>query len=764
MGFTGHGLKNNNTQLSMPIIEKESHVIICTISKIISQNDTGFFTGIAYLNKSSLPINQKHKNFNRGCSIIGINPNIASFLNYEVECFGEWVENSKYGSQFSIEYINDKLPTSKEAITAFLTRGKIHGIGKATAKIIVELFKEKTFTVFSESPNDLLQIKGITESKLKTILTSWDTYKETHKIMSVMFSHKINPSAANKIYTAYKDKAIDIIEQQPYSLINIQGIGFRTADGIAKSLGIRLDSSVRIKAGINFTINEISKKEGHTAIPTEYILLQTSENLELNPQTVFEVLTDTINSGELISNQKTIHGRTLTFVTNTKINFFEKTVAEILISCNKNAPFPIKINNLPSTLDISQSNAIHNVVNNKISILTGGPGTGKTYTIKNLLDIFQENNLKVVLCAPTGRAAKRMSESTGHESKTIHRLLSYREGKFIYDQNNKLKGDVFIIDESSMIDIYLAFSLIRAIPKESSIIFVGDINQLPSVGVGNFFEDIIRSNLFKISTLTNIHRQKGNSGIITNAHKIINQSMPTLTNDMAEEFVFLDAPDNDHILARITEVFELMNKTNHYSEIQILCPQRTGLIGTESINKVVHDLLIKDDNSITMENGDIIKFSVGDKVMQTKNNYDLDVYNGDIGIVADISKDNGTVSVDYDDNIVVYPFQNLRELTMAYAITVHKSQGSEYPIVILPISKSNTFMLNVNILYTAVTRSKKKIFLIGNKETIYSATKIKIKKQRNTFLVEELNNYFNENNKETITVELDPNDIFAEFE
>jgi len=635
-----------------------------------------------------------------------------------VELTGEWVKHPRYGKQFKIESANISHPTTETGIIKYLSSGLIHGIGPVTAKRIVSHFGESTMDIFDKNIDLLLEIEGIGEKKLDAIKEGWESQKGVKNVMLFLQSNGISSTYSMKIYKAYGDAAPELIEKNPYRLISdIWGIGFKIADGIGKSLGFTGDDPLRIKAGIIHTLQQ-ANKDGHVFLPKEELIRETSFMLQT------DVGYSDITFDELEENEEI-------FIKNNNVylNEYYKAEREIENSINRllqiNSTPPPKLEKVISTFkekySSEQINAIKTSFAEKMLIITGGPGTGKTTTLKGIIQLFQTFDKKIMLAAPTGRAAKRMAEVIGIEAKTIHRLLEFnpQDGSFNYNEDNPLETDLLIIDEVSMIDTLLMYSLIIAISLNTTLIFVGDVDQLPSVGAGNVLKDLISCGKIPKIELSTIFRQAKNSDIITNAHRINKGEMPALNFIQETDFVFLDESTNGKIPEKILHLCkeELPQKYgfNPVEDIQILSPIYKGEVGVTVLNKLFQNDLNK--SAKVFAQGEKI-FKANDKVMQLRNNYEKNIFNGDIGFVVGSNIEDKVLFVSFEGKMVEYKFEDLDELTLAYAVTVHKSQGSEFPCIILPLTTSHYMMLQRNLLYTAITRATKLLILIGTKRAL----------------------------------------------
>lgn len=692
-------------------------------------------------------------------SMVGKLPPFAVGQIMEVD--GDYIINAKFGRQFSIERVKFIEPTSVESIYKYLCSGLIKGIGPITAKAIVDKFQENTLNIIEMNPEKLSEIRGISRKKALNIAKSYNEIRDMQNTIIYLQQFEITTLTAVKIYQFYGNKTKSVMEENPYKLVeDIDGIGFQTADKIAKKMGILPDSEFRFRAGLLHLLNESTEKSGNTYLPYDTVIKSLLKLLDIN--TVEDVNGEQScdnSTNETISNVifklciddkiKIIEFGGVKGLILSKLYYMERNISAKIfqlletntlpnIDVEKDIEIYEKRNNIK--LHDKQKEAVAMAVNNNISIITGGPGTGKTTIVKCVISIIKAQKKEFILMAPTGRAAKRLNESTGETAKTIHRALDidYKNGKgkfFTYDEQNPLPYDVVIVDEVSMIDCFLMNYLLKALKKTAQIVLVGDKNQLPSVGAGNVLADILNSHRVKTSTLTEIYRQDSNSYIITNAHAINKGEMPVLDNKCTDFFFEKKEDLNDlcdSIIALQSKRLPKYFKIDPF-KIQVLAPMKNGICGIDNLNRKLQEALNPKDykkNEIVTER---FIFREGDKVMQTENNYEqewkrysnglyedgLGVFNGDIGIINRIDTQTNEVEVLFDDGrISVYNRANLLELVLSYAITIHKSQGSEFDIVIIPVITGANTLLTRNLLYTAVTRAKKCVVLVGTKFAI----------------------------------------------
>lgn len=677
----------------------------------------------------------------------GIAPLIGQLLEIE----GEWVKHPKFGQQFKATTYKTVAPTEISGIEKFLASGAINGIGPAMAKKIVAEFGEKTLEIIAKSPNELLKVPGIGKKTAEKISTSYLEQSELTEIMVWLENHGISNTYAGKIFAKYGSFAIDIMEKDIYRLFqDIEGIGFLTADKLAFNLGIQREDKRRIISGIDYALMQLCNN-GHCCIPEMALVDKTAKILQVNNQIIFTILKERIDNGSL--NTEVVGGETLIYPP--YLYYAEKKVAMRLLQLQQ-ATEPLSEDNLSLFIKVwekdnqiqlaqKQKEAIKACLHHGVLVLTGGPGTGKTTVIKGILSILKAQGLKIRLAAPTGRAAKRLSETTGQKALTIHRLLEANnlaqddnlQLGFSKDIDDQLDADVIILDEVSMVDIVLMHHFLNAVPDGCRIILVGDTDQLPAVGPGSVLKDIIRSQKIPAIRLDEIFRQAQTSMIIQNAHIINAGRLPDLRKQYSD-FVFYELNDDTSITQKILDLctkdlphegFDVLK------DVQVLSPMHRFLCGVENLNLMLQEQLNPKKNQDELKYSSQT-FRVGDKVMHIRNNYQKNVFNGDIGFIQDIN--NEKLTVDYFDHIVTYEKNELNELTLAYASSVHKSQGSEYKIVIIPLSTSHYIMLQRNLLYTAITRAKQKVIIIGSKKALMTAVQSNRTQKRYTLLAERL--------------------------
>lgn len=706
-----------------------------TVEEIVFRNDENGYT-VAVLSYNKTPV-----------TIVGkmISANVGENLILE----GEFVHNKKFGYQFAFSNYEITLPQTLAGIEKYLASGLIKGVGQVTAKNIVQKFKTDTFAIIEMAPEKLAQVRGISKNKAYEISAKFSELRSIQNAIMFLQGYDISVNMALKIFDIYGAKTVEIVRNNPYRLVeDVDGIGFLTADKIAKNIGIALNSAFRVRAGIVYCLTVATEKNGNTYLPKGLLFSNTMELLGFQEEKI-EIFDEVLD--ELVADKSCMNFwyDNLEVVMLTKYYRYEYSVAQklCLLSSSTN------ISQTDVTLEIKsfeernnvvfhsdQKRAIECAVNNGVSIITGGPGTGKTTIVKCIIDILANRRESVLLLAPTGRAAKRLSDSTGQEAKTIHRALEVngdidRIGRFVHNENNPFDIKNFIVDEVSMVDIMLMSSLLKALPRDARLIVVGDKDQLPSVGAGNVLGDMLASNIFPVTMLTKIYRQTDDSLIISNAQLINNGIMPVIDNN-SRDFFFEQKTDLNEIHSSIVEM--VTKRIPSFlkidpSQIQVLAPLKAGVCGIDNLNRTLQDILNPAlPNKSELVLGTTI-FREGDKVMQTSNDYNLKwnrrngfiyetgegVFNGDIGQIYSIDFQTGETVVEFEDGRVsTYARTDIGELSLAYAITIHKSQGSEFDVVVIPIIAGTSMILTRNLIYTAVTRAKKMVVLVGEKKNL----------------------------------------------
>jgi len=665
---------------------------------------------------------------------------------------GEWISHPRYGKQFRVDHFKSLVPASVYGIKKYLGSGLIKGIGPIMANRIVEKLGKDTLDVIENEIEKLAEVDGIGKKRIEMIKNAWEDQKEIREVMIFLQTHGVGSGYAAKIFKQYGNRSIMVVKENPYRLAtDIFGIGFLTADRIAEKLGFAKDSELRAEAGILYVLQQLAD-EGHVYYPYEPLVKKCQEILGVDREVIVRAL-DVIADGKMIviegldgdieefkESSRAVylakfHLSEISIVTRTKtlINT-PKSIREI--DSDKAVEWVQK--QLAITLAKKQVEAIKSAVENKVMIITGGPGTGKTTIINAILKIFLRLGVKIMLAAPTGRAAKRMSEATGHDAKTIHRMLEYSIQKRGFQKNelNPLRCDLMIIDEASMIDTILMHHLLKAIPPGATFILVGDVNQLPSVGAGNVLKDIIASGEVQVVKLNEIFRQAKESLIIVNAHKINNGLVPSFkSSGPKDDFYFIEQEDPEEVLRIILELTKDRIPRRFgfdpVDDIQVLTPMHKGIVGAGNLNVELQKTLNPGENGIIRGGW---KFKLNDKVMQVKNNYDKEVFNGDIGRITRIDPENQEITISFDERDVPYNYTDLDEIVLAYAVSVHKSQGSEYPAVVMPILTQHYILLQRNLVYTAVTRGRELVVMVGTMKALTIGVKNDKTQKRYTYL------------------------------
>ncbi len=676
-------------------------------------------------------------------TVVGTMPDthVGSVLNLS----GRWIIDRKYGRQFQVYAFEETLPATVYGMEKYLGSGLIHGIGPKYARLIVQTFGKDTLDVIEEEPLRLLEVPGIGEKRVARIQQSWAEQKEIKNIMLFLQSHDVSTAHATRIYRQYGSESLQVVRENPYRLADeIWGIGFRTADVIAEKLGFEKNRFVRLRAGLMYTLNRLAD-EGHCYATRSQLTEAGAELLEADASLLEITLDEMIRTKDVITSPLP-EGIAIYLPP-----FFygeigvERRLRQIASAPPSFTPRPDMTAPEGINYDQLQQEAIDTAGKNKIMILTGGPGTGKSTVTLGILRAF--SGAKILLAAPTGRAAKRLSEVTGLEAKTIHRLLEFKppEG-YQRNEDHPLEGDLLVVDECSMIDLLLMYALLRAVPNGMRIVLVGDVDQLPSVGAGNVLRDLIESGVFPVVTLTKIYRQAAASRIITNAHRINQGEFPDLSNARGTDFFFQPVEDPEAAVRLLVDLVK--NRLPRFGHvppqaIQVLTPMQRGVVGAIRLNQELQAAVNPPaldrfgGAAPELHRGGSV-FRPGDKVMQLRNNYDKEVFNGDIGTIESVDPGEGTLQIRFDDRLIAYDVPELDELTLAYATTVHKAQGAEYPIVVMPVMMTHFVMLQRNLLYTGVTRARKTLVLVGQKKAIACCVQNKTVSRRNTLLSERL--------------------------
>ncbi|MCD7751527.1 MAG: ATP-dependent RecD-like DNA helicase [Lachnospiraceae bacterium] len=743
----------------------------CVVERITYQNAENGFSVIKC----------RAKGFQDLVTVVGNMPDVhvGSVLTME----GQWRIDGKYGRQFSAQKWEETLPATTYGIEKYLGSGLIKGVGPKFAKRIVQKFGKDTLEVIETDPDSLIQVEGIGQKRVERIKKGWQEQKEIKNIMLFLQSHDVSTAHAARIYKTYGNDSIKIVEENPYRLADdIWGIGFKTADQIAGKLGIEKDRFIRLRSGILYTLNKLSES-GHCYAVRDQLIDTAVKLLEVEAPELEITLDEMLRVSDVIKDKVSPLGREGGLGHGEAIYlppfYFSETGCAKrllkLLSSERNTRLDVDQvmarveQNSKISYDEVQLLAIRQAVSSKVMALTGGPGTGKTTTTLGIISAYRMAGCKILLAAPTGRAAKRMSEATGMEAKTIHRLLEYQPADgYQKNEENPLQADVLILDECSMIDIMLMYNLLKALPDSMTLILVGDTDQLPSVGAGNVLKDIIASGVVPVVRLTRIFRQAQGSRIIMNAHRINHGEMPDLRGGRDSDFFFAAQETNeaaaDLVVKYCTQNLPRYYHADAFRDIQVLTPMQRGVCGAANLNQLLQEAM--NPTNIFLKRGGT-QYRLHDKVMQIKNDYDKEVFNGDIGIIVRVDTEDGELIVDYSDGTpsgcdgreVTYDVTELDELVLAYATTIHKAQGSEYPIVVMPFTMSHYVMLQRNLLYTGVTRAKKVLVLIGEKKAISYAVRNETTTSRNTKLAERLRDsgrnkvtYFPDQNVNTLMV------------
>lgn len=716
--------------------------IRCIVERITYQNPENGYT--------ILKVNVK--GYDDLVTVVGslLDANVGSVLLID----GDWKIDTKYGRQFMAQKWEETMPASIYGIEKYLGSGLIKGVGPKFAQRIVQKFGTDTLAVIEDNPDALIQVEGIGSKRVGMIKESWERQKEVKNIMLFLQEHGVSTSFAAKIYKAYGNESIEKVKENPFRLADdIWGIGFKTADSIAQKLGFGKETHVRLRSGIMYTLGELAD-EGHTYALRVQLMEKAASLLEAEQECIVASMEQMLKEKDLIQEGEAIYLPPFyyaeTGVANKLLRLAAQPAGDKLWTRLSNArietgnnALSVDVEKIEATVNMKydevQGDAIRQAAMAKVMVLTGGPGTGKTTTTQGIIAAYRAYGLNILLSAPTGRAAKRMTEATGLEAKTIHRLLECKppEG-YQRDEENPLEGDVLIVDECSMIDIILMNSLLKAIPQSMRVILVGDIDQLPSVGAGNVLRDIIESDRFPVIRLTRIFRQAQTSRIIMNAHRINQGKMPDTSNGKDTDFFFVTQEEAEGAVEEIVKLVK--HKLPKYyktpsSMIQVLTPMQRGVVGATNLNLALQEALNPTGEGLR-RSGSI--FRAGDKVMQIRNNYDKEVFNGDIGSVTAIDLEDRTLTIDFDGRQLAYDITELDEIVHAYATTIHKAQGSEYPIVVMPILMNHYVMLQRNLIYTGITRAKKTLIMVGTKKALaYAVNNVTVTK-RNTLLRERL--------------------------
>lgn len=657
-------------------------------------------------------------------------------------CEGDWKLDSRYGQQFVVQSWTEVMPATIYGIEKYLGSGLVKGIGPVFARSIVSKFGTETLNVIDNEPDRLLEVPKLGKKRVERIKESWEKQKDIKEVMVFLQGYGVSTAFASKIYRKYEKDSITKVKDNPYQLADdIWGIGFKTADGIASKMGYVKNDPHRCRSGILYSLNQLAE-DGHVYAEPEQLVEAAVKLLEADEFSVREALASMIETKDIIADNDVIYLPPFYYAENGSARRLQTFLStDTSINTGMVAEPMVQYGMKPTGIvyDEVQQAAIQKALESKVMVLTGGPGTGKTTTTQGIIEAFKTRDMKILLAAPTGRAAKRMTEATGMEAKTIHRLLEYNPmDGYKRNAENPLEGDALIVDECSMIDILLFYNLMKAIPEKMRLVLVGDIDQLPSIGAGNVLRDIIDSNQIPVVRLTRIFRQAQSSRIVMNAHAINAGRMPNIQNGHDTDFFFIKQEDADEMVKLIISlVRDRLSRRYGYpaKEIQVLTPMLRGTVGAGNLNIELQNALNPSGPALTRGG---YSYRQGDKVMQIRNNYDKNVFNGDIGYITAVDTNERTVTVTFDNRLVEYDVSELDELTLAYAVTIHKSQGSEFPVVVMPITMKHFVMLQRNLIYTGITRAKKICVLVGTTKALSYAVHNQTVSKRNTKLKERL--------------------------
>ena len=704
--------------------------IKCTIERITFQNSEN---GYSVLQASI-------KGFREEQTIVGTFHEVTVGAVLTVE--GNWRVDKRYGRQFAAESWSEEMPADIIGIEKYLGSGLVKGIGPKFAKQIVSHFGLETFEVIETDIDRLLEVPGIGKGRVSKIKESWEKQKDVKDIMVFLQGHGVSSTYAAKIYKQYGKDSIEKVQGNPYCLADdIWGIGFKTADSIAEKLGYEKNDLRRCRSGILYTLSKLSE-DGHVYSEREQLVKSAKELLQADEEHIVQALDQMIEAEDLILDDEALFLPPFYYAEVGVANKIKRLLEDssgTLFDGTLNIEEIVKQTSIQ--YDDVQVAAIGQAVKSKFMVLTGGPGTGKTTTTLGIIAALESLGQSILLAAPTGRAAKRMSEATGKEAKTIHRLLEYNPAEgYGRNDENPLQGGVLIVDESSMIDVILMNSLLKAVPSHMKVILVGDIDQLPSVGAGNVLRDIIDSDVVPVVRLTRIFRQAQSSRIIINAHKINQGIFPDISNGKDADFFFIKQEDPEVAAREIVNIVKnRIPKAYHYStnDIQVLAPMQRSVVGATNLNIILQEAINPEGESLSRGG---FRYRKGDRVMQIRNNYDKEVFNGDIGYIKEVNLEERTLTAIYEGRPVEYEDSELDELTLAYATTIHKSQGSEYPVVVIPLLMTHFVMLQRNLIYTGITRAKKICIIVGTTKALAYSVHNMVVLKRNTKLKERLTN------------------------
>lgn len=673
-----------------------------------------------------------------------------------VKLTGKWIEHPKFGRQLQINTYEVTMPATTEGIRHYLASGLIKGVRQAMSKRIVDKFGEETLTILDEDPERLTEVKGITLKMVESVKASWAEHQSIRLLIMFLQPHDISTSYAVRIFRHYGPEALEVVRENPYRLaMDIHGIGFATADMLARKLGVEHDSLLRAEAGVFYILRSL-ESDGHVYYPLDKLVAKSASDLAIDESIAIEAVkkletTERVIVEDLSDAQGFQHTAvylSINYHCEAGISHYLKKILnspKAVSFDDPEASINYGLSKSPVELGEGQVEAVRETLNSKMMVITGGPGTGKTTVINTILKVFESRKAKILLAAPTGRAAKRMTETSGREAKTIHRLLEYSPGDdgFMRNENNPLACSLLVVDEASMLDTMLMFQLVKAIPLGATVVFVGDINQLPSVGAGNVLRDVMSSGIIPVVELTEIFRQAAQSAIITNAHRINEGEMPLAQpqDGRLTDFYFIRQEDPERCADMVVDLvcnhIPRRFQFNPVDDIQVLTPMHKGSAGATMLNQRLQAALNNEQKGKALRRGDR-QYMLDDKVMQIRNNYEKDVFNGDIGRVCYVDPEERELTVRFEDKNVLYAQDELDELVPAYAISVHKSQGSEYPAIVLPLLTQHYMLLQRNLLYTAVTRGKKLVIIVGSVRAMQMAIHNDKTHKRYTWLAERL--------------------------